>query len=50
MAFYVIRQLQLDRSPVPSVLEQPLELENSEELSSLLAASRKSPETGIETQ
>ncbi len=45
LAFYVLRQLQLDRQREDApVAEQPLELENGSELSSLLAAARKTSE------
>ena len=47
LAFYVLRQLQLDRSPGATIVEQPLELENRTELSALIAAARKLPETGV---
>jgi hypothetical protein len=45
LAFYVVRQLQLDRPPEVSIAEQPLELENRSELFELITAARKLPET-----
>ena len=50
LAFYVLRQLQLDRQCKDTpVTEQPLALENSAELSSLLAGARKTSETAKST-
>ncbi|HUZ92064.1 MAG TPA: WYL domain-containing protein [Methylocella sp.] len=49
LAFYVIRQLQLDRTPAPPAPEQPLELENRAKLTALLAVGRKSPEKDSQT-
>jgi hypothetical protein len=47
LAFYVLRQLHLDRPADSSVAEQPLELENRSELSEVVAASRKLPESDV---
>ncbi len=47
LAFYVVRQLQLDRIPPAAALEQPLELENRVQLSELLATAAKAPEAEI---
>jgi predicted DNA-binding transcriptional regulator YafY len=44
LVFYVLRQLQLDRSAGTTAIEQPLELENRAELSALIAAGRKVPD------
>jgi hypothetical protein len=44
LAFYVLRQLQLDRPTDASVIEQPLELENRATLSELISVARKVPE------
>ena len=44
LAFYVLRQLQLDRPTDASVSEQPLELENRAALSELISVARKVPE------
>jgi hypothetical protein len=49
LAFYVLRQLQLDRPPDTSIAEQPLELENRAELSEPIAAARKLPEANLST-
>lgn len=48
LAFYVVRQLQLDRPLGATIAEQPLELENRDELSPLISAGRKLPETGTD--
>ena len=45
LAFYVLRQLQLDRSTGATIAEQPLELVNRAELLPVIAAARKIPET-----
>lgn len=45
--WYVLRQLHLDQPGAASVLEQPLEYENTPELQSLIAAARKQPEPGL---
>jgi WYL domain len=47
LVFYVLRQLHLDRSGTASVLEQPLEYEDTPELQGLLAAARKQPVPGL---
>lgn len=44
LVFYLLRQLQLDRLPDASIVEQPLELENRTELSEFVAAARKLPD------
>ena len=44
LAFYVVRQLHLDRTGDVPIAEQPLELENPEELADLLQKARKYPE------
>lgn len=44
LAFYVLRQLQLDRPTDAPVAEQPLELENRAALADLISAARKVPE------
>ena len=49
LAFYVLRQMQLDRLPEATIAEQPLELENRDELSALIAAGKKLPETSVAT-
>jgi len=49
LAFYVIRQLQLDRPLGATIVEQPLELENRSELSPFIEAGRKLPETASTT-
>ncbi|WP_207004739.1 WYL domain-containing protein [Trinickia mobilis] len=47
LAFYVVRQLHLERlEPIP-LTEQPLELENRDELSDVLAKARKLPDVQI---
>ncbi len=43
LAFYVLRQLQLDRPSDASIAEQPLELENPAAVSDLVSAARKAP-------
>ena len=43
LAFYVLRQLQLDRPSDASIAEQPLELENPTAVSELISAARKAP-------
>ena len=45
LAFYAVRQLQLDRLPGATIAEQPLDLENWAELSALLEAGKKLPKT-----
>lgn len=50
LAFYVIRQLHLDRSESASVLEQPLQLDNPEELSDVLEKARKRPDVETANQ
>lgn len=49
LAFYVLRQLQLDRPVTAPVAEQPLELENRAELLEFIAAGRKSREKSLST-
>lgn len=49
LAFYVLRQLQLDRAPDASIAEQPLDLENRAELSDFIAAAKKLPEASLST-
>jgi hypothetical protein len=49
LAFYAIRQLQLDRSPDATIAEQPLELENRADLSAIIEAGKKLPETTFTT-
>lgn len=44
LVWYVLRQLHLDQLGAASVLEQPLEYENTPELQDLVAAARKQPE------
>jgi WYL domain len=44
LAFYVVRQLQLERTYSIPATEQPLELENRDELSDVLAKARKLPD------
>ena len=44
LAFYLLRQLQLDRPPDNSSAAQPLELMNRDELSEVIAVARKSSE------
>ncbi len=41
LAFYVLRQLQLDRTPEPSLQAQPIELVNADELRPILEGARK---------
>ena len=43
LAFYVLRQLQLDRPSDASIAEQPLELENPTAVSKFISAARKGP-------
>jgi WYL domain-containing protein len=45
LAFYVLRQLQLDRLPDQPPAAQPLELVNREELSEVIAAAQKIPQS-----
>ena len=45
LAFYALRQLQLDRPTNAPIAEQPLELENPDALSGLLSVARKVPES-----
>lgn len=47
--WYVLRQLHLDQPGSASILEQPLEYENTAELQDLIAAARKQPEFGLRT-
>jgi len=47
MAFYVLRQLHLEREHEVSIFEQPLELENKSELMSMIRGNRKLPEYEI---
>jgi hypothetical protein len=49
LAFYVLRQLQLDRTSDAAIAEQPLELENRAELSDIIAAGRKFPDVAFTT-
>ncbi|MHB1701035.1 MAG: WYL domain-containing protein [Acidobacteriaceae bacterium] len=44
LAFYVVRQLHLDRAGDVPIAEQPLELENREELADVLQKARKYPD------
>jgi hypothetical protein len=44
LAFYVVRQLHLDRTEDVPIAEQPLELENREELADVLQKARKYPD------
>ena len=49
LVWYVLRQLHLDQPGAPSVLEQPLEYENTPELQGLISAARKQPEPDLLT-
>lgn len=49
LVVYVLRQLHLDRPDAASLMEQPLEYENTPELQGLIAAARKQPENGSHT-
>lgn len=44
LAFYLLRQLQLDRPPILPPAAQPLELMNREELSEVIATAQKVPQ------
>ena len=44
LAFYVLRQMQLERPPELSLAAQPLELMNRDELTDVIAAAQKTPE------
>lgn len=48
LAFYAVRQLQLDHMSYQSVLEQPLELSNRAELEELLLLARKVSESNLQ--
>lgn len=48
LAFYIVRQLQLDRVSYQSALEQPLELSNRAELEELLLLARKVSESNLQ--
>ena len=45
LAFYVLRQMQLDQPPEPLLAAQPLELMNRDELADVIAAAQKTPES-----
>ena len=45
LAFYLLRQMQVDRPPDLSPASQPLELMNGDELSDVIVAAQKTPET-----
>lgn len=45
LAFYLLRQLQLDRPPARSPAAQPLELINRDQLSDIIAAAEKVPQS-----
>lgn len=50
LAFYVVRQLHLDRTEDVPIAEQPLELENREELADVLQKARKHPDAEASNQ
>ncbi|MHB8724023.1 MAG: WYL domain-containing protein [Casimicrobiaceae bacterium] len=49
LAWYVLRQLHLDRPDTVSLLEQPLRCEITPEMQELISAARKQPTEGIHT-
>ena len=49
-AFYLLRQMQLDRPPDRQPATQPLELVNREELADVIAAAQKIPESTFKLQ